>query len=755
MFIKIRFWLISLFLLLPGILLAQEAVLCIFLNTENRGDYFLILEDRDVCIQKDDLLSLGFSKEEIDRYPIKDGAISLKSLYPELLYRIDEKNACLYLTADLGLFETHSIDLSSPKISYPTYPRENSFFSNYRLNYSFSEDKSYHCLVGSNELFLKMSDYLVSSDFSWDNKNIKRGNTSIVRDFEREMTRVSCGDLYASSGRLGGGKQILGCQIKRDFAIQPGFVSYPLPSFFFALSKPSEINAYLGKRLMAKESFQPGEVELLNLPVQGQELLKLVIMDNKGVTKELYSKLYQASFLLKPGLKDYSLSLGSKRQGEEYKGLAGIFSYRMGLTGNITGKVRVEADEKTANSGIEFTHLLPYGDTMRWGVARSTSEGLSGAGCFYDYQVAFGRVSFGANLEVYTQNYSNLSVGASDDKAKVDRRVNLGLSLGRFGRLSTNSFTQKRYIKKEKRGFSVNYSKSVSSGCLNISANRTDEGRVTDNVMVYFFFSPGKNTQAGYRVNTSNGKQVEEFSLKSTPKLGPGFSASVEKRSDGEVEERLLLKYQGPYGNYSARCSSSENTNYELTTDGSVVFIGGIRPYPCRTINDSFALVKVDGLKGAKIYRGGSIAGRTNNRGECLISGLSSYSPNQLSLDLTGKELPIEYNVSEPTKYVSTPYRGGVKIDFGAARVQGIGGRIVIKGDGEKPVELTTLIIYTSKEVNVPIGKNGEFYLENIPSGRYQAKTRYKERDYTSTIEIPESEEMFIDVGNVYATQTE
>lgn len=750
MSIKISLLWISLFLLLPGILLAQEAVFHVFLNTKDKGDCFLVLEDGDVRIQKDDLISLGFREEEIKRCRIEDGAISIKSLYPELLFRIDEKNACLYLFADLELFEKYSLDLL-PKASTPIfYPQENSFFSNYRVNYSFSQDKSYHRLIGSNELFLRANDYLVSSNFSWDDKSITRGNTNIIKDFKEEMTRVSCGDLCASSGRLGGGRQVLGFAIKRDFTLQPDFVSHPLPSFSFAISKPSKIKCYLGNRLIAEESFPSGKIELLNLPVQGQESLRLSILDNEGVTKEIISDL---DCTRKPRLRDYSLCLGSKKYGEKYKDFAGAFSYQVNLFQNTTGRIRTEADEKLVNLGAEFTSSLPYGNALNWGAAVSKSEGLSGAGYFCDYSVAFGRIGFVVNLGIYTPNYSNLSVGALDDKAKVDRKTSLWFSLGKFGRLFANSFTQKRYIKGEKGGISVNYSKYFSRGCLNISTSRADKNDVVSEVWLNLFFPISQNVSGGYNVNTRRGKTSEEFSLKTTSKIGPGFDTSIKRMPDGEVQRKLSLKVQNNYGNYYARYFDKKTDSYELSADGSVVFIGGIVPYLSRTINDGFVLVKVDGLKGVKLYQGGSTAGRTNNRGECLIAGLSSYTPNKLSLDLKGKELPIEYSVQKQTQYVLPPYRGGIKIDFGVVKIQVICGRIVIKGDGEKPIEFTTLVLYLPEKVDVPIGKNGEFYLENIPSGRYQAKVRYKENIYTCKIEIPESEEMFIDLGNVYATK--
>ncbi len=48
------------------------------------------------------------------------------------------------------------------------------------------------------------------------------------------------------------------------------------------------------------------------------------------------------------------------------------------------------------------------------------------------------------------------------------------------------------------------------------------------------------------------------------------------------------------------------------------------------------------------------------------------------------------------------------------------------------------------------MGRDGEFYLENIPAGTYPARVYNNDLDCRFKLHIPESEETFVDLGEVY-----
>jgi outer membrane usher protein FimD/PapC len=47
------------------------------------------------------------------------------------------------------------------------------------------------------------------------------------------------------------------------------------------------------------------------------------------------------------------------------------------------------------------------------------------------------------------------------------------------------------------------------------------------------------------------------------------------------------------------------------------------------------------------------------------------------------------------------------------------------------------------------VGRGGEFYIENVPAGSYPAKITYEGEECVFDITIPETTEMWVDLGEV------
>ncbi len=111
----------------------------------------------------------------------------------------------------------------------------------------------------------------------------------------------------------------------------------------------------------------------------------------------------------------------------------------------------------------------------------------------------------------------------------------------------------------------------------------------------------------------------------------------------------------------------------------------------------------------------------------------------------------MNYSIGEASRRVSPPFRSGSFINFDIAKMQGITGSLKIKTDGTvKPVEFYEInIAANGKKVIFPTGKEGEFYLENIPPGRYPAQFNYMEKSFTFDIIIPKVDDIIIDIGSI------
>ena len=115
--------------------------------------------------------------------------------------------------------------------------------------------------------------------------------------------------------------------------------------------------------------------------------------------------------------------------------------------------------------------------------------------------------------------------------------------------------------------------------------------------------------------------------------------------------------------------------------------------------------------------------------------------------------MPLNYTIAATEKLIAPPYRGGAVVSFPIRRMQSIFGKIVLKnraGTLVAPAYGQLLSVHgKGGQSESPIGKHGEFYLENLAAGRFAATVNYKDKVCAFAIEIPDSNESEIDLGTV------
>ena len=193
---------------------------------------------------------------------------------------------------------------------------------------------------------------------------------------------------------------------------------------------------------------------------------------------------------------------------------------------------------------------------------------------------------------------------------------------------------------------------------------------------------------------------------------------------------------------------NSGQNRYTLNGSGSIAFINQSF-YLSRPIYDSFALVKVGAIENVRVSNSSQEIGTTDKNGEVLIPNLISNYDNALSID--DQDIPVNYDISEVRKNVSTSYRGAGIISFDTAKLQGFGGLFTVTEKGvKKPAEYWGIEIkQQDKTVTAVIGKGGEFYLENLTSGQYAARLFLGDKECRFDIDIPASDAIMIDMGEV------
>ena len=118
--------------------------------------------------------------------------------------------------------------------------------------------------------------------------------------------------------------------------------------------------------------------------------------------------------------------------------------------------------------------------------------------------------------------------------------------------------------------------------------------------------------------------------------------------------------------------------NYDATNGGdrqtaSATVSGGISAtragvYLTRPLDQSVAVVEVEGLKDVRILVDNTPVGHTGGSGKLLINELLPYLANRISYEEA--DIPFDYKVPVSSQLVAPPYHGAAYVKFKTARIQ-------------------------------------------------------------------------------------
>ena len=751
---------LSLVLISKTALSQETVVLKMVLNQEDKGVFFLVLApDNDVWVKKTDFDSLGLTGEPGTEITFDgDIYVSLQSI-PGLKFSIDDKEVALNISADPSLFEKQRID-SSYEIPFEvTYTRDNSAFFNYSLFYADGPEEISFDMSG--ELGISVGDYLGLSTFSYtdsdNSEEFRRLMTNITYNDREKLRSVIVGDFAASSGILGSGMLLGGINFSKNFSIDPYLLIYPGFNLSGVLQTPSDVGIYLDGFLVREEKLGPGEFLFTDVPATvGLGTADIIITDAFGRETVLSTPYYYTDRLLREGLHEYSYSLGFRRKdfGEKnfsYSNAAFLGSHRYGFTNSITAGYAAEASNKLINLGPPAAILLGRFGTLDAAMALSGSGGESGLSGFLGYSFRTRKINIRALLRSSSRDYSNLALTPWDNKARLEFNGAAGYNAKQLGSLTAGYATAEMYTGPDISRVFISYNKILTKNTTFFATasetkNDTTEKEIFLGLHIYF----GKGISGNINYSRLEDDDRGSVRLQKSLPTGNGFGFRVEAdKYDGQEDFEGILQYQSRYGIYEAGYSSRDGEDiYGLSAAGGIGYIDRSLFFS-RPITDSFAKVKVDGLEGVRVYHYRNEIGTTDRNGNVILPNLQSFQFNRI--DIESKDIPIDYSIPLLTKHISPPYRSGSLVAFDVRKVQAVTGTVFIAEEGKKvPVDSAVMLIQTEdRTMEGLIGRDGEFYVENISPGKYPAKIDYKGEECTFDIEVPVSEKMFIDVGEI------
>jgi outer membrane usher protein len=145
------------------------------------------------------------------------------------------------------------------------------------------------------------------------------------------------------------------------------------------------------------------------------------------------------------------------------------------------------------------------------------------------------------------------------------------------------------------------------------------------------------------------------------------------------------------------------------------------------------------------------VIGTTDAKGNLFLPNLIPYYGNRISIDPV--DVPLDREVGAVEKFVATPLRGGALVRFDAPRLTMLTGELAIEEGGVSRVPaFGELIVHTERGERVsPIGRTGQFALENLPAGKHPAQIETENGVCELELQVPETTGQ-IDLGHISCT---
>jgi outer membrane usher protein len=738
----------------------ETIILNIIANNENKGTFFVIMEDTgDFLLRLEDLKQVGFIDPAGTVYEIDNELYMSLFSIEGVTFEFNEKEIALELTAMPFLFQKSVLDLQPPRRPQVLLPRDTSAFLNYALNYTLI-DSSQREIDISTQLGARHHDFLFLSDaFYTDDRTtnkLVRLMSNMTYDQRNDSKRFVFGDLSASSGGLGNTLLLGGFSYQKIFLMDPHFIQHPTSTYTGSVSFPSKMDVYLDGMLIKRLDVSPGEFDLNNVTTRnGAGLTELVITDPFGKEQRLAYSFYQDSNLLKTGLHEYTYNIGFLREafGEksfQYGDLVLSGFHRYGINDSITADIRGEASRQSSTFGPSASLLIGNLGVITSSFAGSLTEDNNfGSSAALGYRFESRRFSARFEGRRFSRAYTTLTTQATEKDKKHEVNARIGYNLMYVGSLNTAYSITTHYEGESLQVATIGYSRHVFR---NLSFYARFQWRketdTTREIAMLLSYSPGYLTSLTTSYQHTDGTNTESVQIRKNPSLGEGFSgrAFYEKEDSVQILEGLF-QYDARFGTYTGRYRSVDGDPiYEASASGAMAYVNNAFGVT-RSIRDSFAVVEIGDVEGVRVYRNSQEIGRTDSKGRVFLPDIGSFFDNHLSIE--DQDIPIDHMIPVMDKTISPPLRSGSHVAFEARKFQAIVGKIGVRADGKmQPVEFYAVrMMVDGEEMTFTTGREGEYYAEGVQPGTYKASIDFMEKPCSFAIIVPEVDDVIIDLG--------
>jgi len=584
---------------------------------------------------------------------------------------------------------------------------------------------------------------LTSAAMRWDrgSPRFTRLESSITFDDVENMRSLRLGDTIARGGAGATPFRFGGVQFGRSFAVQPGFVTMPIPRLSASAAVPSIVDVYVNNRLAGSREVQAGPFQISDVPiVSGDGQLSVVVRDAAGRQTVVSESYYASPGLLRQGLHDYTYEAGFlrryyARRDFSYGDAFAATTHRYGLSDQVTVEGHAEAskDVQQASAGAEVA-LPGFGLLgLSFGASRS-SRGFGGQVGF-SFERRSRHFSLAARATHSTGDYRGVADFAyRGPRTTIQLFAGLPTSFGSLG--ATYLFRDEEGAERDLEYLGLRGSVRIGDfGTFQLAARRS-LGAVDDLAVEATLSMPLGGVGVTAQVRQEDGRTDAYVSLDRPMPVGEGWGYRASAgHGAGGVRFDGLVHLNGPVGEYTAEVSGrGGSVAARASVAGSVGTVDG-EVFAARRLTDSFAVVTVEGQENVRIYADNHLIGRTNGAGRAVIPSLRAYERNHIRLEVA--DLPMDASVTESGRIVRPYGRSGVALRFDAKVRRSAMVQVEIEGRGALPPG--HVVRLAGREYLSAPG--GEVYLEELASGRNRVEVSWDGGACVFEIEAPQGDD--------------
>ena len=537
-------------------------------------------------------------------------------------------------------------------------------------------------------------------------------------DMPKKMQSLRFGDAISRGSSWGRSVRFGGIQWGTNFATQPGFVTFPLPSMRGEAVVPSTIDIYVNNTRRLQKNVDPGPFDLVNVPVvTGQGELQLVVNDLLGRQQVITRPYYASQRLLQPGLRDFSYEAGTTRENygidsAHYGRFMLSATDRLGLSSGFTRELRAEVLNKQQTFGASGVWLMPrlgsaYLGILNFGAA--VSHGPNNEGRLFSIGAERQARNISYNIQSQYTDRDFVQIGQlPGSKPRQTFTAGLGLPLGASS-FSLNYLQQSTWEGDKNRLLSANFSKQLGSlGYLSLNALRNFTNEPHNSVSAILTIPLDASTSLSADITRQGDLERKTVQVQRNAPAGNGFGYRLRATDDDQYLAGGTLNTER--ASFTAETASTNGKDsYRAGASGGVAIAGG-GAFLSRRIDDSFAVVKVDNYTGVRVYRENQEVTHTDKYGRALVPRLRAYQKNLVGIEQA--DLPLDAEVDALQLRLTPAVRSGVVVDFPVRRNRSADFRLVNE-DG-KALAPGTIVQIEGDTREFPVGYDGRVFISGL-----------------------------------------